>query len=60
MPFFEQLSDAKDSEYLETMKKSGVKITTVNVSEWQDACKSVYDKYGKKYADIINAIKTAK
>lgn len=60
VPFFEQLSDAKDSEYLETMKKSGVKITTVNVSEWQDACKSVYDKYGKKYADIINAIKTAK
>lgn len=60
VPFFEELSDSKDAEYLETMRNAGVKITEVNVSEWQDACSSVYDKYGTEYADIIEKIRAAR
>ncbi|MBR1920298.1 MAG: TRAP transporter substrate-binding protein [Spirochaetales bacterium] len=60
VPYFEELSDKKDAEYLETMKKAGVTITEVNPADWQNACKSVYDKYGSKYADIINKISAAR
>ena len=60
VPYFEEISDAKDAEYLEIMKESGVKITTVDISKWQDACKPVYEKYGKEYSDIITSIKNFK
>ena len=30
-----------------TMEEAGVKITTVDAALWQNACASVYDKYGK-------------
>lgn len=58
--FFEELSDAKDTEYLQTVKDSGVEVIDVDVAEWQKACASVYDKYGTEYADIIETIKTTK
>lgn len=57
IPFFEELSDAKDAEYLQTIKESGTEVIEVNVSEWQEACSSVYDKYGDEYAEIISQIK---
>ena len=57
VPYFEELSDAKDAEYLQQIKDSGVEIIEVNVAEWQEACQSVYDKYGTEYADIIAAVK---
>ena len=56
--YFEEISDAKDEEYLETMKNSGVEVITVDAKEWQDACQSVYDKYGEQYAEIISRIKS--
>lgn len=55
--YFEEISDAKDEEYLQTIKDSGTEVIEVNVSEWQEACSSVYDKYGAEYADIIDQIK---
>ncbi len=58
--FFEQLSDAKDAEYLETMRAAGVTITEVDPAVWQAACQPVYDKYGEQYADIIAQIKAAR
>ena len=57
VPYFEELSDSKDAEYLKTIEDAGTEIVQVDVSEWQDACSSVYDKYGEKYADIISEIK---
>lgn len=57
VPFFEQLSDAKDADYLEQIKSAGVEVIEVNVAEWQEACASVYDTYGDEYADVIAAIK---
>ncbi|MDD3430085.1 MAG: TRAP transporter substrate-binding protein [Oscillospiraceae bacterium] len=36
--FFEELSDAKDKDYLQTIKDSGVEVIDVNVAEWQEAC----------------------
>ena len=57
IPFFEELSDAKDAEYLQTIKESGTEVIEVNVNEWQEACSSVYDKYGEEYAEIISQIK---
>jgi len=57
VPFFEEMSDAKDQEYLDTIKESGTEIIEVNVAEWQEACSSVYDKYGNEYAEIIEQIK---
>ena len=40
-----------------TIEDAGTEIVQVDVSEWQDACSSVYDKYGEKYADIISEVK---
>lgn len=60
VPFFEELSDAKDAEYIKTMQEAGVTITTVDAAEWQAACQSVYDKYGTQYAEIISQIKNFK
>lgn len=60
VPYFEELSDSKDKEYLQTIKDSGTEIIDVNIAEWQEACSSVYDKYGSKYADIIEQIKSTK
>lgn len=57
VPFFEELSDAKDEEYLQTIKDSGTEVVEVNVAEWQEACASVYDKHGQVYSDIIEQIK---
>ncbi len=57
VPFFEELSDSKDSEYLQMIQKSGTEVIKVNVAEWQEACSSVYDKHGAAYAEIIDAIK---
>lgn len=57
VPYFEELSDSKDSEYLKAIEEAGTEVIQVNVAEWQDACSSVYDKYGEKYADIISKIK---
>ena len=48
---------SKDAEYLNKIEDAGTEIVQVDVSEWQDACSSVYDKYGEKYADIISEIK---
>ncbi len=58
--FFEELSDSKDAEYLQTIKDSGTEVIEVNVAEWQEACSSVYDKYGTEYADVIQQIKDTK
>lgn len=57
VPYFEQLSDAKDADYVEQIKAAGVEIIEVNVAEWQEACAGVYDTYGDEYADVIAAIK---
>lgn len=58
--YFEELSDAKDEEYLQTIKDSGTEIINVNVAEWQEGCASVYDKHGQVYADVIEQIKKIK
>lgn len=58
--YFEDLSDKKDAEYMQTIKDAGVNVIDVDVSEWQKACSSVYDKYGKEFADIITSIKNTK
>lgn len=58
VPFFEEISDAKDAEYLQTIKDSGTEVIEVNVADWQAACSSVYDKYGEEYKDIIDAIRS--
>lgn len=60
VPYFEELSDAKDEEYLKTIKDSGTEVIEVDVAEWQAACASVYDKHGQVYADIIDQIKNTK
>lgn len=60
VPYFEELSDAKDEEYLQTIKDSGTEVIDVNVAEWQEACASVYDKHGQVYADVIEQIKNTK
>ena len=60
VPYFEELSDKKDKEYLETIKASGTEIIEVNVAEWQDACASVYDKHGQVYSKVIEQIKNMK
>ena len=60
MPYFEELSDAKDEEYLQTIKDSGTEVIDVNVAEWQEACASVYDKHGQSYAKVIEQIKNTK
>lgn len=57
VPYFEEMSDTKDEEYLQTIKDSGVEIIDVDVAEWQEACSSVYDKYGEEFGDIIDQIK---
>ena len=57
VPYFEELSDSKDADYLQQIKDSGVEVIDVNVAEWQEACSSVYDKYGTEFADTIAAIK---
>ena len=57
VPYFEELSDNKDAEYLQTIKDAGVEVIDVDVDQWQDACASVYDKNGEQYADVIDAIK---
>ena len=57
VPFFEELSDSKDQEYLKTIEESGTEVIEVNVADWQAACSSVYDKYGSEYADILEQIK---
>ena len=58
--YFEEISDAKDAEYIATMEAAGVTITKVDPSEWQAACQSVYDKYGAQYAEIISQIRNFK
>ena len=60
VPYFEELSDAEDANYMQTMLDAGVKVTEVDVSEWQEACSSVYDKYGDEFADIIAQINAAR
>ena len=60
VPYFEELSDAKDEEYLQTIKDSGTEVIDVNVAEWQEACASVYDKHGQVYAGVIEQIKNTK
>ena len=54
VPYFEELSDKKDAEYLQKIKDSGVQVNEVNVSEWQQACESVYEKYN---SDLIKQIR---
>lgn len=60
VPFFEEMSDTKDQEYLQTIKDSGTEVIEVNVAEWQEACASVYDKHGQVYAEVIKQIKDIK
>ena len=60
VPYFEEISDAADAEYLQQIHDAGVKVTEVDVAEWKDACASVYDKYGNEYADIIAQIDKAR
>lgn len=59
VPYFEEISDAKDAEYLKTIEESGTEVIKVDVAEWQAACAPVYDKYGEVYAEIIDQIKAA-
>jgi len=60
MAYFEELSDSMDIEYLQTIKDAGIEVIEVNVSEWQDACSSVYDTYGKEYAVVVERIRNTK
>lgn len=60
VPYFEELSDAKDNEYLQAVKDSGTEVINVDVAEWQKACASVYDKHGQAYAEVIEQIKNTK
>ncbi|MDD7201019.1 MAG: TRAP transporter substrate-binding protein [Sphaerochaetaceae bacterium] len=60
VPYFEQISDAKDTTDLQQMKDAGVKVNKVDVSEWQKACESVYAKYDSQYGDLIRQIKASK
>lgn len=60
VPYFEELSDAKDEEYMQMIQDSGTEIIEVDVAEWQDACASVYDKHGQVYADLIEQVKNTK
>ncbi|MBQ8092735.1 MAG: TRAP transporter substrate-binding protein [Clostridia bacterium] len=57
VPYFEELSDAKDADYLQQIKDAGVEVIEVDVDEWQTACSGVYDKYGADFADVISEIK---
>ena len=56
VPEFEKISDSKDNDYLQQIKDAGVEVIDVNIEDWQEACQSVYDKDGKDYQDIIDAI----
>lgn len=60
VPYFEELSDGKDEEYLNTIKESGTEVIEVDVAEWQAACASVYDKHGQVYSEVIDQIKNTK
>lgn len=60
VPYFEETSDAKDAEYIETMKNAGVVITEVDPAEWQSVCAPVYEKYGKSYQSVIDQIRSFK
>lgn len=58
--YFEQISDKKDEEYMEDMKKAGVIITKADREQWKKASDSIYDTYGKEFSGIINQIKDTK
>ena len=60
VPYFEELSDSKDADYLRQIRDAGVEVIEVDVVEWQQACSGVYDKYGAQFADIIAEIKATK
>ena len=60
VPYFEEISDAADAEYLQQTIDAGVTVTEVDVAEWKEACASVYDAYGDEYADIIAQIEAAR
>ena len=50
---------AKEQESIEDMKKNGVTITQISPEEkkrFQDAMKPVWDKYGEKYAELLDKI----
>jgi tripartite ATP-independent transporter DctP family solute receptor len=54
-----QLWMAKEQESIEDMKAHGVTITEISAEEkqrFQDAMKPVWDKYGAKYADLLEQI----
>ena len=60
VPYFEEISDAADAEYLQQTIDAGVTVTEVDVAEWKEACASVYDAYGDEYADLIAQIDAAR
>jgi tripartite ATP-independent transporter DctP family solute receptor len=61
IPYFEKLSDSKDSEILATMKKAGVDVYPPdNPQEWQDIVQPIYQKYGAEWKDVIAQIRATK
>ncbi|MGE4584841.1 MAG: TRAP transporter substrate-binding protein [Sphaerochaeta sp.] len=58
VPYFNELSDSQDSVLMEKILNSGVEVyKPENPAEWRAAVQSVYDKYGAKYASIIEQIR---
>lgn len=56
VPYFEELSDQKDEEYYRQIMDAGVTVTTVDIQQWKDACRSIYDVDGVAFTDVIQQI----
>ena len=56
-----QLAEARDTEALDALKEKGVTISDVDdILEWQAAAKSVHEKYGSDYQELLDAIANVK
>lgn len=55
--FNRENSDKADKEALEQAKKKGAVITEIpDKTEWQNAVKPLYEKYGAEFKDLLNKI----
>ena len=58
--YFEKISDQKDEEYYKEIEAAGVTIRRVDIKEWKEASRSVYEAYEKEFGAIIEQIKNIK
>lgn len=59
--YFRKLSEQKDKEAYDNLKKNGVEVLEVaDPQEWRDAVKPIYEKYGAEYKDLIKKIQDFK